>query len=84
MKKFDEVLKARREEVRQQRSRALTMQRKRMKKERRIENIINGIMLTLVIGLGILLIMIYHNISKNDISNCVNAGHTKEYCESGF
>lgn len=84
MKKFDEVLKARREEVRQHRSRALEMQRKRMKKEKRIENIINGITLALIIGLTILLIMTYIKLNERDMNNCINAGHTKQYCESGM
>lgn len=84
MNKFEEALKTRREEVKQHRSRALEMQRKRMKKEQRIENIINGITLALVIGLTILLVMIYIKLNNEDINNCINAGNTKQYCESGF
>lgn len=35
--------------------------------------------------LGIILIMNWFDKSyKNDMENCMNAGHTQEYCESGM
>lgn len=84
MNKFDEVLKARREEVRQQRSRALTMQRKRMKKERRIETIMTFSIIGFIITITILLMTMYSKLTQKDINNCINAGHTQQYCERGM
>ena len=84
MNKFNEVLKIRREEVRQQRSRALEMQRKRLKKQQRIENIITCTTLIFVVIITILLVISYIKLNDKDMKNCINAGHSKQYCEKGF
>ena len=52
-----------------------------MKKQQRKVNIILGEVRIIVIGICIIGISKLH---KNDMNNCINAGHTKEYCESGF
>lgn len=84
MKKFDEVLAKRRQEVRQQRSRALMMQRKRMKKAQRIENTLNIVTLLLVLGLTAILVMLYIKIDDKDMKSCISAGNSKQYCERGL
>lgn len=84
MKKFDEVLAKRRQEVRQQRSRALMMQRKRIKKAQRIENALNIATLLLVLGLTAILVMLYIKIDDKDMKNCISAGNSKQYCERGI
>ena len=81
MNKFDYALYIRRQQLREHKSRALIEQRKRMKKQQRKENIILGVVSIIVIGICIIGISKLH---KNDMNNCINAGHTKEYCESGF
>jgi hypothetical protein len=81
MNKFDYALYIRRQQLREHKNRALIEQRKRMKKQQRKENIILGVVSIIVIGICIIGISKLH---KNDMNNCINAGHTKEYCESGF
>lgn len=81
MERFDYALYIRRQQLREHKNRTLTEQRKRMKKQQRKENIILGV----VIIIGLILCGIWlSKINNNDLNNCINAGHTKEYCESGF
>lgn len=79
MNKFDEVLKTRREEVRQHRNRALEMQRKRAKKEERKNIIIAGLV---VIGL-ILCIGLSMKLGQDFTNDCTQV-HSKTYCERGL
>lgn len=79
MNKFDEVLKVRREEVRQQRSRALTMQRKRIKQEKR-KNFV--LFIGLLIGF-ILSIMLLMKLNQKFTNDCTQV-HSKTYCEKGL
>ena len=81
MNKFEYALYLRRQQVREHRSRALEMQRKRMKKEQRKENMILIITAAIIIGLCFITLS---KLNDKDINNCINAGHTKQYCESGF
>ena len=80
MNKFDEVLKIRREEIRQKRSRALEMQRKRMKKEQRKEIFV---FILLTIGL-ITTIVLSMKLGQDAMKNCIKAGHSVQYCERGL
>lgn len=81
MERFDYALYIRRQQLREHKNRSLIEQRKRMKKQQRKENIILGVVSIIIIGICIIGISKLH---KNDMNNCINAGHTKEYCESGF
>ena len=81
MERFDYALYIRRQQLREHKNRALIEQRKRMKRQQRKENIILGV----VIIIGLILCGIWlSKLHNNDINNCINAGHTKEYCEGGF
>ena len=77
MNKFDEVLKARREEVRMQKKQII----KNKKRSKRNENIINVITIILIIVIMILLLMIYAKLNNKDIKNCIDIGYSKQYCE---
>jgi len=81
MNKFEYALYLRRQQVREHRNRALEQQRKRMKKERRKENIILGVVAVIVIALCITII---GKLNEKDMNNCINAGHSKNYCERGL
>lgn len=82
MHSLDEILRIRREGIRM--SRAMEMQRKRMKKEQKKDKILGWIIIGLAI-LGIIICMNYLDKSyKNEMKNCINAGHTQEYCERGM
>lgn len=79
MNKFDKALEIRRKEVREQRSRALEQQRLRAKKEQRKDII----MCVIFIILMIILIAISMKLGQKSINDCINAGHSKAYCERG-
>ena len=82
MHSLDETLRIRREEIRM--SRAMEMQRKRIKKEQKKDKILGWIITGLAI-LGIIICMNYLDKSyKDGMENCINAGHTREYCERGM
>lgn len=81
MERFDYALYIRRQQLREHKNRTLIEQRKRMKKQERKENIILGIVIIITLALCIIGVSKLHN---NDMNNCINAGHSKEYCESGF
>lgn len=78
--KFDEVLKIRREEVRAHRNRALEQQRKRMKKERQKDIIL---FIVLVIGF-ITSLALAMKLGQDSMRDCMNAGHSRSYCERGL
>ena len=81
MERFDYALYIRRQQFREHKNRALIEQRKRIKKQQRKENIILGV----VIIIGLILCGIWlSKLHNSDMNNCINAGHTKEYCEGGF
>lgn len=80
MNKFDEVLKVRREEVRQQKYRSLQMQRQRIKKEKR-KDVIIFIVLVICFILSLALAM---KLGQSFTSDCVNSGNTQQYCEKGL
>lgn len=75
--KFEEALKTRREEVRQQRNRALEMQRKREKKNKK-ENII---LFTLIMIGFVSAIYLATKIGQDNMKQCIKAGNSVEYCE---
>ena len=79
MNKFDEVLKTRREEVRQHRNRALEQQRKRQKKQERKEIIIT---IMFIIGL-IVMIGLAMKLGQDFTNDCTQV-HSKTYCEKGL
>lgn len=81
MERFDYALYIRRQQLREHKNRALREQRKRMKKQQRKENIILGVVIIIGLSLCIIGLSKLHN---SDMNNCINAGHTKEYCEGGF
>ena len=61
-------------------SRSLQMQRKRIKKERR-----QDIALFSLLVIGFITTMILSmKLGKSDMKNCINAGHSVEYCERGL
>ena len=61
-------------------NRALEMQRKRAKKEKRKDTILFS---CLVIGL-ITTMLLSIKLGKSDMKNCINVGHSVEYCERGL
>lgn len=61
-------------------SRSLQMQRKRIKKEKRQDIALFSL---LVIGL-IATMILSMKLGKDDMKNCINAGHSVEYCERGL
>lgn len=75
---MEEAFKESRERVRQHRSRALTKQRERIKKEKRKEF---AILLTFGIGL-ILVIYLSAKMGQDFTNDCIEAGYSKEYCIS--
>jgi len=81
MNKFEYALYIRRQQEREHRSRALEQQRKRIKQQERKGNIILAVATILIVGLCIFSLT---KLNKQDMTNCINAGHSKEYCERGF
>ena len=80
MNKFEYALYLRRQQVREHRNRALEQQRKRMKKERRKDTII---FIVLVIGF-ITSLALAMKLGQDSMRDCINAGHSKNYCERGL
>ena len=79
MNKFDEILKTRREEVRQQRSRTLEMQRKRQKKENR-----KNVIITIMFIIGLITMIGLAMKTGQDFTNSCTKVHSKTYCENGL
>ena len=81
MERFEYALYLRRQQLREHKNRALIEQRKRLKREKRKENIILGVVAVIVIALCITII---GKLNEKDMNNCINAGHSKTYCERGL
>jgi TRAP-type mannitol/chloroaromatic compound transport system permease large subunit len=80
MNKFEYALYIRRQQVREHRNRALEQQRKRMKQQKRKQNII----IIGAIAIAIIIVLCIIGSGVNDITECVEAGNTKEYCIRGL
>lgn len=69
-----------RENIKQKRNRALEQQRLRAKKEKRNEIILVSIVVIgFIISLGLAM-----RLGKESMNDCMNAGHTQQYCERGL
>ena len=74
-----EAFRESREKTTIRRSRALEQQRKRAKQEKR-KDFIAFLMFFIAL---ILLIMLSMKIGQKSIEDCMNAGHSRTYCEKG-
>lgn len=79
MNKFDEALKQSREKQREHISRALTMQRKRIKKEK-----MKDFILFIVLLVGFILSICLAMKLGQDFTNDCTQVHSRAYCEQGL
>ena len=78
-----EAFRESREKTRERRSRALEQQRLRAKKEKRIETIMTFSIIGFILAVTLMILTMYSRLTEKDINNCINAGHTRTYCEKG-
>ena len=77
---MEEWFKESREKTKERKNRALEQQRLRAKKQKR-NDIIAFIMFVIAM---IILIVLSMKLGQKSISDCINAGHSVEYCERGL
>lgn len=53
-------------------------------KRRRLKKWVKVVLVLLAIGSFVLLMNLFRKYEDNELQNCINSGHNKEYCEKGL
>lgn len=59
-------------------------QRLKIKRKKRKEKIMTGVIIAFIILVFLLIMNWFDSSYKKDIENCMNAGHSRYYCEKGM